>query len=319
MTGRSFRWDWNVAVFCRNEALHISDCIRTIAAAIGSHSAVVTIIVNGSTDKSAELARQAAERHAIPCKVYVIAEGDKANAINQFFYEIREDARLYFFVDGYTKIGPAAFQAMDACLSDQPDVVAASGVAANGRTMRLATPATLGRHGHLHGQLHGLRRDFIDRVVARRLRLPIGLYYGDGLVGSMAMHDLDPLNTAWNTARIAGLPDAVYEIPTLSVYRLRDLRRQFNRKIRQMRGRRENAAIRSIVYHAGYEGLPEYSDDMIHSFLAEHGTPRVSLPDRPFMALAKRRVRPAKRLDPKRLIPSRIFSSIGTKQGHDER
>jgi hypothetical protein len=229
--------------------------------------------------------------------------------VNQFFYEAREDARLYFFVDGYTKISPTAFQAMDACLSGHSDVVAATGVAANGRTMHLATPVTLARGGHLHGQLHALRRNFIDRLVARRIRLSIGLYYGDGLIGSMAMHDLDPLHIQWDTTRIAGVAEAAYYIPTLSLYRIPDIRRQFNRKVRQMRGRLENAAIRSIVYQTGYEGLPEYSDTMIQSFLAKHGMPPVSLLDQPFMALAKRQLVPTARPDPARLIPVQIFPS----------
>jgi hypothetical protein len=304
----SDKWDWNIVVFCRNERYYIGDCIKAIAAAIGGRSAVLTIIVNGSSDNSAVLAREATLRHGLTCRIYTLAFGDKANAINQFFYRVREDARFYFFVDGYTRISPAAFLAMDRCLSDRPEVVAATGVAANGRTMPLATAEVVDRGGQLHGQLHALRRDFIDRLVGRGIRLPIGLYYGDGLVGSMVMHDLDPLHIEWKTTRIAGLADATYEIPTLSLYRPRDLRRQFNRKIRQMRGRLENAAIRSIVYHAGYEGLPEYSDDMIESFLLEHDIPRLRLSDRPFMALAKHQLGRIHRPDPDQLIPALEFS-----------
>jgi len=160
----------------------------------------------------------------------------------------------------------------------------------------------------LHGQLHGVRRDFVDRLVARGIRLPIGLYYGDGLVGSMAMHDLDPLHIPWNTHRIAGVAGASYEIPTLSLFRPRDLRRQFNRKIRQMRGRLENLAIRSIVYQRGFEGLPQYSDDMIRTFLASYKPPRIALPDRLFMSLAKRQVMASVPPDAVRLLPERLVT-----------
>src|SRR3954471_15503108 len=145
MTNTDRPCDWNIAVFCRNEQPYITACVRAIAAAIAGHSAVVTVIINGSSDASVDVARQAAERHGIAHKIYTIPHGDKANAMNQFFYTIREDARLYFFVDGYTKISETAFRAMDTCLSTTPEVVAATGVAANGRTMQLATPATLAR------------------------------------------------------------------------------------------------------------------------------------------------------------------------------
>jgi hypothetical protein len=90
------------------------------------------------------------------------------------------------------------------------------------------------------------------------------------------------------------------------LFRIRDLRRQFNRKVRQMRGRLENAAIRGIIYQHGYEGLPAYSDDMIRSFLAAHEMPRVPLADRPFMALAKRQIGKAAKPDAEWLAPRRF-------------
>jgi pyruvate/oxaloacetate carboxyltransferase len=89
----------------------------------------------------------------------------------------------------------------------------------------------------------------------------------------------------------------------LSPFRIRDLKRQFQRKIRQMRGRLENLAIQSIVYVHNYEGLPEYADDMVNAFLTEHGRPAVGFLDRPFQALALRQIRAARRPDPGLLEP----------------
>jgi hypothetical protein len=288
-------WDWNVAVFCRNESRSIAGCIESIAGASRGRSTLVTLIVNGSSDDSAALALDTASKCGVAIAVHAIAYGDKANAINCFFYTLREPARYYFFIDAYVKIGPDALAAMETCLATRPDVVAATGVAVNGRTMYRGTASTLNDGGRLHGQLHALRRDFIDRLVAKRLRLPIGLYYGDGLIGSMAMHDLDPLRIEWEPKRIAGGPEATYAIPTLSAVSVRDMRRQFQRKVRQMRGRLENLAIRSIVYERGYEGLPEFADDMVKAYLAEHGRPRTSRFDRPFQILALREISAAHR------------------------
>ena len=297
-------WDWNVAVFCRDERWSIARCIESIADASRSRRTLITLIVNGSGDDSASLALEAAKRRGMPIAVYTIAYGDKANAINRFFHELREPAQCYFFIDAYVKIGDTALVTLEACLTERPDAVAATGVAANGRTMVRATELTLTDGSRLHGQLHVLRPDFVDRLVARRLRLPIGLYYGDGLIGSMALHDLDPLNNGWERRRIASSPMATYEIPMLSVFRLRDLRRQFQRKVRQMRGRLQNLAIRDIVYEHGYEGLPEYAEDMVTAYLAKHGRPLVPVADRPFQALALRQINAASRPDPALLQPT---------------
>jgi hypothetical protein len=298
-------WDWNVAVFCRNERWSIAHCIESIADAGRDRRTLITLIVNGSSDDSAALALSAAERRGIPIAVYTIPHGDKANAINRFFHGLREPARHYFFIDAYVKIGPNALAAMERSLVEQPDALAATGIAVNGRTMHQHTQPTLNYGARLHGQLHALRPEFIDRLVAKRYRLPIGTYYGDGLIGSMVMHDLDPVHRPdWEPRKIAGSPDATYEIPMLSLFRARDLKRQFQRKVRQMRGRLENLAIRSIVYQRGYEGLPEFADDMVNAFLSDHGRPPVSLPDRPFQALALRQIRAAVRPDPARLEPA---------------
>ena len=296
-------WDWNVAVFCRNEQASIGRCIESIALAGGDKRTLITLIVNGSTDASAATALEAARRCGAHLAVYTIPHGDKANAMNQFYYELRESAAYYFFVDAYAKIGASALSELETCLATRPDVTAATGVAANGRTMSRNSAPTLAWGGHLHGQLHALRREFVDRLVGRGIRVPIGLYCGDGLVGSMAMHDLDPLHIEWKTQRIGGSPGATYEIPVLSPFRLEDLKRQFHRKVRQMRGRLENLAIRGIVYEHGYEGLPEYADDMILSYLAKNPEPRQSPIDRPFQALALRQIRASSRPDPERLKP----------------
>jgi glycosyltransferase involved in cell wall biosynthesis len=297
------QWDWNVAVFCRNEQTSIARCIASIAEASRDRRVVITLIVNGSTDHSADAALAAARQCGAAIVIHTIQHGDKANAMNWFFYHLREDAALYFFVDAYTKIGVRALATMERILATNPTVTAATGIAVNGRTMRRHAEPTLTQGGRLHGQLHALRNDFITRLVAQKIRIPIGLYYGDGLLGSIAMHDLDPLGVVWDPKRIGSDPEATYEIPVLSIIRVQDLKRQFHRKIRQMRGRLENLAIRRIVYHHGYEALPEYADDMIQAYLAENRLPNHPPVDRLFQFLALRQIKTATRPDPARLKP----------------
>jgi hypothetical protein len=290
-------WDWNLAVFRRNERWSIERCIDSIADASQSRRALITLIVNGSSDDSAELALRAARRRGIAIAVWTIAHGDKANAINRFFHELREPARHHFFIDAYAKIGPRSLSVMETLLTENTHAVAATGIAVNGRTMSPDSARTLAGDAQLHGQLHAPRPDFIDRLVARGLRLPIGLYYGDGLVGSMAMHDLDPVYVEWDPARIARSADATNEIPELSMFRLRDVRRQFQRNVRQMRGRLRNLAIRNIVYERGYEGLPDNADAMVMTYLARRGRPTVALADRAFQVLSLRQIETARSPD----------------------
>jgi hypothetical protein len=299
-------WEWNVAVFSHNEAARIGQCIASIAQAIGRRRALVTLVLNGTTDDSAAIARQAAREHGMPIEIWRIPLGDKSNAIDQFFYKLRAPAELYFSVDGYVTIGRRAFEGLAAGLAGRPGAVAATGIAINGRTMHLSSGDILALGGNLQGQLHALRPAFLDRMVGQGISLPIGLYRGDGLLGSLAAHDLDAIGTQWDTRRVVGVAEATFEIPSLSLFAPRDLRRQFWRKVRQMRGHLENAAIKTVIYRRGFAALPTYADEMIAAYLNDYGVPPTRLADQLFMRLALRQHRAARRPDGAKLVAKRV-------------
>ena len=307
--GSTASYDASVTVFCQNEAATIGACVASIAGAAEGYRIHLTVIVNGSSDDSAALALQAARQASLLARVYTIAFGDKANAINQAL-AILPPARLHVFVDGYAVVAKQTLTGFFRVLEANPRAVAATGVAGNGRTMARATAETLQQGGRLHGQLHALTPDFVARMQQAGLRLPVGLYRGDGLLGSMASHDLDALGKLWNGHLVAGAAEAVYMIPALSPWRRADWQRQFRRKVRQMRGRLENAAIKSLIYREGYAGLPGFADDMIAAWLEEGGRPQAGVADRPFMALALRQHRRFVRPDAGLLAP-RLFGEVG--------
>jgi glycosyltransferase involved in cell wall biosynthesis len=296
--------DWNVAIYCANEAARLQACLNSVATALGERRARITVIINGSRDGSLRIA-QAAARSGAPIEIFEIAHADKANAINRFFYGLRSPARAYAGVDGSVTIGAGAFSAMEQRLASDPHAMAVSGYAINGRSMHRATAATLRVGGQLHGQLHALRPEFVDRIVARGVRLPIGLYRGDGLLGSMAAHNLDPRAEPWDNARVPGVAGASYEIASFSPWRPRDWRRQFRRTIRQNRGLIENAAIKSIIYEGGYEALPAFADDMMRDYLTARAAPRVGAADRLFQYLALREIARSERPPDHRLVAVR--------------
>ena len=301
--------DFHILVVCQNEAARIRGCLASIRQAIGTQPALVTLNLNGSSDGSEAAAVAAAADCGLPLQLYRIRAADKANALNRFIYTQRVPARTYVFVDGYTRITPGSLACLDAALARHPHAMASTGVCLNGRTMRLATRRTLEEGGVLHGQLHALRPDFLDRMVARGIRLPIGMYWGDGLMGSMAAHNLDAMGAPWDNRRIVGVAEAGYEIPQLSVWSPGDIRRQLRRKSRQMRGKLQNLALRDVIYRLGYEGLPANADDMVRNYLARHGVPVVPLINRPFMAHALRELGQAAAPDPASLEPVRSLAA----------
>lgn len=301
--------EWQVAVFCQNERSRIGACLTSIVAAIGLRRGLITVIINGSNDGSEVAAQVASAEIKTPIQIFCIPHADKANAINCFLHDrhLRVDAELYFFIDGYTTVSPDALRAIATSLIHCSGAVAATGVAGNGRTETRSARQTIDVGGVMHGQLYALKPDFVRRMVEAGIRLPIGLYRGDGLLGSMAAHDLDAMGQPWMNSRLIGVAEATFEIDALSLFRLRDLRRQFRRKVRQMRGKLETAAIKQVIYAAGYRALPAFADDMIRDFLADNPVPTVPLLDRFFMALALRHHRIAALPNTDSLRPHQFF------------
>ncbi len=288
------RLDWNVAVYCLNEAVRLRGCLDSITKALGSRRYVVTVLFNGTTDGGVEIARDAARKLAdqpgASMEIFRIATPDKANAINRFLHELRRPARFYAGIDGYVHIGTGSFTAMEERLAEAPYALAMSGSAITGRSMKRFTAETLSRGGRLHGQFHALRPAFVEAMVARGIRLPIGLYFGDGLMNSMAAHNLDPMGTPWDNMRSQGASGAQYALPVLSPFRTSDIRRHFRRKVRQHRGRIQSQAIKEIIYQAGYEALPSDANVMERDYIARHGLPPAGLSGRLFQWLAVRQI-----------------------------
>ena len=301
-------YQWSVSVYARNEQSNLGPCIESIARATQGIKTQITIILNGTSDDSAVVAQELADRLDIGVTIYDIKFADKSNAFNQFIYYLRPIADMFFFVDGYAMVDEIAFIELKRRLDEHGSANAAAAVPSTGRSSSRIRDEML-QHGGLHGSLFVLRRSFIERLVYMRLRLPIGLYRGDGLIGAFISRDLDPKNPWRPLLFCLIVPTATWRTVPLSIWRWRDLVRHWRRLIRQARGRLENEAIKQVIYTHGYAGLPQHADDLIRVQLAEHGVPTTSLIDRFFMMLAIRDHRRARPADPASLVPVLVAST----------
>jgi hypothetical protein len=220
------------------------------------------VILNGTADGSAATVRRFAAASAIPLRLFDIRFADKSNAWNQYVHALAPAAALHVFVDAYARVTPGAIRALAAALAGEPFANVAAALPSCGRSAP-AQRAQMWRSPALHGSLHALRGSFLDRVRAAGIRLPVGLYRGDGLIGSLAVHDLDAKANPWNTARIALAEEATWHVTPLSPLRPRDLRRLWNRRIQQARGRFEDVALRERIYRDNFSALPSFADDML--------------------------------------------------------
>lgn len=282
---------WSVAVVGRNEAARIGACLRAIAAAQrGDASLHVTVLLNGTTDASPDLAAEALREEGLTGAVYVVPHGDKSHALNLFLHELRPPADVYFCIDAYAGIWPDALLHLARRLEARPDALAAAAVPSSGRSATTLRNLMLERSG-LHGSLFALRGAVVERLAAAGLRLPIGLYRGDGLLGAFLMHDLDAQRHGWENWRIAVEPAASWTTPQWQPWRWRDLRRHLRRLVQQGRGRLETAALRGTIQESGFATLPAHADALLRRWIAaDPATRRPSLWRDPFAWLALRRL-----------------------------
>jgi hypothetical protein len=291
--------DWSVAVFGYNEAHSLPGCLRALAEARHGAAMRVTLVLNGSTDGSPAVAMAAMRQHGLRGRVWGIAAADKANAINQYLHRLRDPAAMHVFVDAYAAVAPDALRYLARRLDDSPGANGAAAVPSTGRSAAKLSQE-LQKYPGFHGSLFALRGSFVERIAARGLRLPYGMYRGDGLMGSLALHDLDALGGGWEGTRIAVEPRATWMGPVLRPWRWQDARRQWRRMVQQGRGRLQWPAIRDVIYDrdrpadsAGFAALPGAADPLTLDWLARNPARRPRWWRDPFAAIALRRMRQA--------------------------
>ncbi|HQT68293.1 MAG TPA: hypothetical protein PLC74_11910, partial [Acetobacteraceae bacterium] len=264
-TEKAFELDFDIAVYAVNEDRFLASCIKSIDAASEGFRAHINVILNGTTDDSISTLQHTTLSHA-KMTVYYLGIADKANAINQYIYKLRNKAHFYISMDAYATIAPGSLSAFRDAFEMNSDAHIVSAVPLRGRSAETVTRMSL-QGGVVNGQCYGMRGHFVDHVVAAGIRLPQYLYRVDGLLGSIAAHNTDPLRNPWDNRRIIASKDAKFSIVPLSIFSFRDILRQFKREIKQSRGFLENQAIKAIIYQSGYTALPENADRMVFNLL----------------------------------------------------
>lgn len=264
---------WAIAVFCRNEADMIGGCLQHLARETNkSDNISIYLIINGSTDET----RKIAEAHKSQFRNYFdiveINFSDKTNSINQYIYTNGLEADVFFFIDGYARISENSLSNMAQTLMAHPMANAVGAFPLTGRSAA-AQRQSMREHRDFHGSLFGLRGTFVERIRSQNLRLPVGLYRGDGLLGSMVRYDLDAIGDAWIPDRVVLCESAGWTVPQPSPLKFKDYVRFFRRRVQQARGRIAIAAINRIISANNFSGLPKYADDMLIEYLRNNPLP----------------------------------------------
>ena len=258
-----------VGIFAHQEERRIGACLASLP--LDRTNTVFHVLVNGSTDATAALARGAAGGRP-NIVVHEMAEGGKSRTWNRFVHEWLaggEDAVI--FLDGDAEIATGSIDALVAALAERADVNAAAGLPLNGR-MAAHYQRLLSQEGGLFGDLYALSGAFVARIRARGLRLPADLIGDDGLVAAWAHTDLQS-DAAWRRERVLACPGAGFFCEPVGLMRPATWRMHYRRMINYSVRFFQNRIVSDIMGREGPDGLPQRLDELYPQWL-ERFSPR---------------------------------------------
>jgi glycosyltransferase involved in cell wall biosynthesis len=248
-----------IAVLAHNEERRIARCLASLP--LGNPSVAVHAVVNGSSDRTAEIARAFGA-----VTVHEYAHGGKARSWNRFSLDTPGiEAQTFVFVDGDAEVLPGSVAALDRALADHPLANAAAGMPCSGRKAEAYRREMAADRG-LFGALYALRGSFIGRMRAQGIRLPEDLVGDDGLLGAMAKTDLAN-ESDWRDERVVPCPEAGFECESASLLSPAMLRNQYRRMENYSTRHFQNRIVSAIMKGAGPAALPARMADLYPAWL----------------------------------------------------
>lgn len=241
-----------VAIFAHQEERRIGACLASLP--LDRPDTIFHVLVNGSTDATAQRAREAAGARA-NIIVHDIAAGGKSRTWNHCVHHLltgTEDAVI--FMDGDAEILTGSIDALVADLATNPNANAAAGMPLNGREVELYRE-NLRRERGLFGDLYALSGPFVSAIRARGLRLPDDLIGDDGLVAAWAHTDLQR-DEAWALDRVIACEQAGFACEPVGLTRPTTWAMQYKRLINYSVRYFQNRIISDIMTREGPDGLP---------------------------------------------------------------
>lgn len=250
---------WSIAIFAARESAE--DLFLSIESTMkaATERSIIDVLVNGNYNLALQISELIANNvlfnENIVIRVWYIKLADKANTWNQYLHNILIETKLTFFIDGYVRPSLNSFVLLDSSMSAQPTVLAGTGVPSSGRTATKIREFAL-KEGGLHGNLFAFKKHVIKEIRERNIRLPLGLYGYDGLLGAMISFRLNPAIYSWDSkSRILVNPDVTWSNEEKKWWRYSDVKGQLQRKSKQALRRLVVKAVQD--YFAVNKGLPE--------------------------------------------------------------
>lgn len=237
---------YSIVTFAYNEEKTIGGTIASILANCDHRLSKVTVVANGCTDGTVNVAKTSLSNSEIDFSVIEISLGDKCNAWNEYVYHHRPKADAHFFVDSDVTFTKDAFPLLFDKLLKSPGKNAVAGLPLTGRNIKQYVELTT-LYSCLYGGLYGLTDDFLERVAEIGACLPIGLSWIDAQITKMVNDDLNDKKDDYQH-RVTFVEGVGYEFESLKPWRINDVRLYINRICRYKTGQLQEPYLDALPY-----------------------------------------------------------------------
>ena len=244
----------NLAIFSSRESS--AELVKTIHSAIAAvpDNSLIDILINGNLALSRDIASVLSHEKVRPChtiRVWHIPAADKANAWNQHIHSISDMDMDCVYIDGYVQLRRDAITKLQETLASHPGALGSSGAPSTGWSAKAIT-ATMKADGGFHGNLCAITANALSQMRKAGIRIPLGMYRVDALMGAYLSFGLANTNRTWSPKEHVPVTfDATWHCRSKKWYSLQDINAWLKRRERQVRGKVENAAIKQLFVHEG--------------------------------------------------------------------
>ena len=261
----------NLVVFASRESfIAITNTLSCAIKAVPEGSRI-DVLINGNKDLADQTYHWATR--SIPHKtrhlqIWNIPVGDKGNAWNQHIHAIWQRDMDAIYIDGYVRVTKAAISAISKTLAINAPSLGTSGLPTIGPSAGKLR-YKMQTEGGFHGNLCSIKSVALEQMRNRNIRIPLGIYRVDGLMGAFLSFGLNNTLHTWDPFRFVPLTtDASWVCDEKKWYHFRNIIAWKNRRDRQARGDIENAAIK---YHLTElkclpEALPENISKLVSTW-----------------------------------------------------
>lgn len=252
---------YSVVTFAYNEAISIAETIRSILMNCDHRITKFTVVANGCTDRTVEIAKASILATAIPCEVIELTLGDKCNAWNEYVYHHLPEADVHFFVDSDVTFTEKAFPKLFDQLVRSAGKNAVTGLPQTGRNLphyiELAT-----RYSCLFGNFYGLNTEFVKRLVEKNIHLPVGLNWIDAQITKLVNDNLEYSKDDYQH-RVTYVEGVGYRFESLKPWKPGDIKLYINRICRYKAGQLQEPYLDALPFTEWPSTMDKVNQDVL--------------------------------------------------------